>query len=563
MTAAPPGSAPIAPSPRLSLLVVALLALAYALPGIVGHDPWKPDEPYTFGVVLDMMASGDWVVPTNGGEPFVEKPPLYFWLSWASASALGTILPLHDAARVASFALVLASLAAVGGAARLCWGEGAEGIAVLLFLGAVGLEGHAQRMQVDLAMLAGFSLALLGLAGCVRQRDWGGALLGLGAGIGFLAKGLFAPAVIGVTALLLPLFFTQWRTRRYAIQLLIALVTVAPALLIWPLALHARSEELFGEWLNNNLGRFIGYYRPGAVSEPGTWSRALVWFLFPLWIYAAAAIGIERRPGWHRPGMQIGFTMAFVAAGVLAISASMRAVYALPVIPPLALAAVAALRRPENLLERVLGSVYIVLAAAMALFMWGVWALLVIEGGIPEGMPLARYLPAAFRMPVSIPELVAALVLTGAFASLAVWRRRLTAPSLSLWVGGLALAWGLAHTLWLPWLDAAKSYRSLFAEIAKRLPPNPECIATTSVGESERAMIWYYLGVPHRSRVTGREAECAALLWQFREHRPRAEPSSDIWRPVWRGSRPGDASEAFVLYLRREPARFTDNPRVR
>jgi 4-amino-4-deoxy-L-arabinose transferase-like glycosyltransferase len=417
-------------------------------------------------------------------------------------------------------------------------------------------------MHADLAVLAGFSLASLGFAGCARERGWGGAVLGVGAGMGFLGKGLFAPAVIGTTALLLPLFFAQWRTRRYALQLLVALVVVLPALIVWPRALYLRSEDLFLEWLNNNLGRFLGYYRPGAVSEKGGWSRALVWFLFPLWVYAAAAIAIERRAGWHQSGMQIGFTLAFIGASVLAISASMRDVYILPLIPPLALAAVAALRRPEHGLERILGSASIVIAAAAALFMWLVWGRLVFEGNIPDGFQPVRYLPATFPMPVSIPALLAAIAFTAAYVALALGRRRLAAPGLSLWVGAIALVWGLAHTLWLPWLDAAKSYRSVFAEIAKHLPPNPDCIVTTSVGESERAMIWYYLGVPPRSR-THRAGECSALLWQFRRHRPHPEPSSDVWRPVWRGGRPADTSEGFVLFVRRERAPFADNPPVR
>ncbi len=284
----------------------------------------------------------------------------------------------------------------------------------------------------------------------------GALALGFGAGIGFLSKGLLAPAVIGTTALLLPLFFAQWRTRRYALQLLVALIAVAPALIVWPWALYMRSEELFAEWLNNNLGRFLGYYRPGAVSHKGGWSFALVWVLFPLWIYASAAIAIERRPGWHRAGMQIGFTMAFVAASVLAISASMRDLYVLPLIPALALAAVSALRRPENGLESILGGACVVLATVAALFMWLVWGLLVFEGHIPQGLALRSYLPATFHMPVSVPSLVAAVALTAAFAVLVLVRRRVIAPSLSLWIGLVALVWGLANTLWLPWLDAAK-----------------------------------------------------------------------------------------------------------
>jgi len=203
-----------------------------------------------------------------------------------------------------------------------------------------------------------------------------------------------------------------------------------------------------------------------------------------------------------------------------------------------------------------------VLAAVAALFIWLVWAMLVFEGQIPEGLPLGSYLPATFHMPVSILALAAAVALTAGFVALVVVRRRLAAPALSLWVGLFALVWGLANTLWLPWLDAAKGYRSVFAEIGKHLPPNPDCIVTTSVGESERAMIWYYLGVRPRSR-NHHPGDCTALLWQFRRHRPHPEPSSEVWRPVWRGGRLGDTSEGFVLYVRRELAPFADNPPVR
>ena len=34
-----------------------LLCLAWLLPGLIAHDPWKPDEAYTFGVVYDPGAA--------------------------------------------------------------------------------------------------------------------------------------------------------------------------------------------------------------------------------------------------------------------------------------------------------------------------------------------------------------------------------------------------------------------------------------------------------------------------------------------------------------------------
>ena len=52
-----------------------MLAFACVLPGIIGHDPWKADEGYTFGNNYDLLQTGDWVVAHFAGEPFMEKPP--------------------------------------------------------------------------------------------------------------------------------------------------------------------------------------------------------------------------------------------------------------------------------------------------------------------------------------------------------------------------------------------------------------------------------------------------------------------------------------------------------
>ncbi|WP_418903878.1 ArnT family glycosyltransferase, partial [Burkholderia cenocepacia] len=83
-------------------LFVAALVCAYTLPGVLGHDPWKQDETYTFGIIQHMLETGDFVVPTNAGLPFMEKPPLYAWVATSLAWLLQRVMPLHDAARLAS-----------------------------------------------------------------------------------------------------------------------------------------------------------------------------------------------------------------------------------------------------------------------------------------------------------------------------------------------------------------------------------------------------------------------------------------------------------------------------
>src|ERR1700688_2852132 len=83
---------------------IALFAfcLSWLVLGLIGHDPWKPDEAYTLGLVYHIVHSGDWVVPALAGEPFIEKPPLYFVTAALFAKAFSWLVPLHDGARLAT-----------------------------------------------------------------------------------------------------------------------------------------------------------------------------------------------------------------------------------------------------------------------------------------------------------------------------------------------------------------------------------------------------------------------------------------------------------------------------
>ena len=64
-----------------------LICAAWIMPGLVGHDPWKPNEAYTFGLVYEILQGGSWVVPTLAHEPFVESPPLFILTAAAFAKS--------------------------------------------------------------------------------------------------------------------------------------------------------------------------------------------------------------------------------------------------------------------------------------------------------------------------------------------------------------------------------------------------------------------------------------------------------------------------------------------
>ena len=76
---------------RNSLLFIVVLCTLWIFPGLIGRDPWKPDEAYSFGLVYHILQTGDWVVPTLAGEPFMEKPPIFFLTAAFFARTLQTL----------------------------------------------------------------------------------------------------------------------------------------------------------------------------------------------------------------------------------------------------------------------------------------------------------------------------------------------------------------------------------------------------------------------------------------------------------------------------------------
>jgi len=218
-------------------LAVGLMA-AWIVLGLIGHEPWKPDEAYTFGLVWHILETGQWLVPTLGGEPFVEKPPLFFWTAALFAKAFAWALPVHDAARLASGFSVALTL-------WFTWlATGKRIAAALLLAGSLGYLQHAHQLITDNALVAGIAIGTCGLA---RSN---GLLLGTGAGIAFLSKGLLGPGMLALSALAL-FAFPAWRTRRYAISLGWAALAFAPWALIWP-ALPLKRPKLLTQNHSSN-----------------------------------------------------------------------------------------------------------------------------------------------------------------------------------------------------------------------------------------------------------------------------------------------------------------------
>jgi hypothetical protein len=122
--------------------------------------------------------------------------------------------------------------------------------------------------------------------------------------------------------------------------------------------------------------------------------------------------------------------------------------------------------------------------------------------------------------------------------------------ALQTWVVGLTLCWLLAATLFMPWVDAVKSYRQVFHSLQAARAPAAGCVASYGVAESERAMLHYYEGIVTERLETGPSSACTLILLEDPSGRlPRCSDDAS-WRPVWDAARPADHDEHFWLFQR-------------
>ena len=541
---------------RLSLWVLILLTTAYVLPGMVGYGPWKPDEPYMFGLIHSLLESGDWVVPALAGEPFMEKPPLMVWTAAFTAKLSSPwLLPEHGA-RLAIGVFMLIALTSLAGAARRWWGPGSGRYAILALIGSLGLLQHGHMMIPDIPLFAGIAVAFHGWAWIREQPCKGGVLFGTGVGMALMAKGLLGPGMLGVTAILLPMAFKSWRTRNYQRGLLIAVVVSLPWLLVWPVALYIRSPELFMEWFwFNNVGRFLGFSVPalGASHESAHLLKTVPWFTFPLLPLALWAVWKLRRRTFIHEGMQVSIMAFLVMLGTLAVSASGRVVYLLPMLIPLAIAATPVVSKVPVHIGQIADWGARIVFGGLALLCWFIWLTLALTGTPPPWPLLAAHLPMNYPFSVHLFGLAIAFLLTAGWLWTVVQLPRMKARAAISWASGLVLMWGTAFALLLPWIDAAKSYQATFREMSTVLPDEMRCLATRGLGESERGMLHYIAGVePERLEVKP-NANCEVLLWQGISNEAPHGADIDGWQLRWQGARPGERRERFWV--------FTRNPR--
>ena len=527
-------------------LLVGLLCVAWLIPGLVAHDPWKPDEAYTFGVVYEMIRGGSWIALTLAGEPFLREPPLYYLTAAASAIFFSPLLPLHDGARLATGLYMALTLVFCGLAGRELNGPGFGALAIALLIGCFGLVIRSHQLIPQVAGVAGCAIAYYGCARALRG-PMGGLWLGTGMGMVFLSQGIPETAVVALIALLLPLVSSAWRTRDYALALGLALVTALPWLIVWPLLLHTYSPELFRAWLQaDTVLRLYAGARTGLY-----YLRIMPWYAWPLWPLALWALWRAFGSSPVKPAISLPLTGFVITLLALSEAPDKRELYAMPLLLPLTLlatpGAVTLRRGAANAWYwfAVMGFTFFMLVG------WVYWSGL--ELGVPPRLHahLHRIQPGytpGFKL---LPFALGALYTIAWIAVLARLKRSPERPAF-VWAAGVTLTWALLAILFIGWIDTGKSYRGMIRGLEAAIPSSYRCVSSRELGEPQRAMLHYFAGiVTFREEAAERRRDCDLMLVQGSPQEERAPPGN--WIKIWEGNRPGDKVERYRLYRRIVP----------
>ena len=535
---------------RLPRLALCLFCAAYVLPGLFGRDPWRGADQTAFGYML-AIAEGRtaWFAPTLGGLP-PENAVLPHWLGAASIWLLSPLLDAPLAARV-PFGVLLAGVLALiwyttfhlartdaAQPVAFAFGGEAEPVdyaramadgALLALIASLGLLQMGHETTPELAQLFTAALALWACA-AAPFRGWRARLAMLGALPLLAASGaptmalLFGAAVCGITAR-----STYAAGRSFAPWA--AAATGLAGLTAWALGTWAWRVEF-----QANAAQGLQLVR--------LW----LWFLWPVWLLALWTLWRWRM---HLNKRHIALPLAWAVVSLLACVGGggfdRALMIGLPGFAVLAAFALPTLQRGTSAAVDWF-SVFFFTIAALAI--WVIYAAMVT--GVPE-RPAANVVKLApgFAMQFSLFPLLVAAAGTVAWLVLVRWRtgrhQHALWKSLVLPAGGVALAWLLLMTLWLPLLDYARSNRPWVSQL-KPLVPAGACIAAPGFARSAVAALEQY----GRWRVDARAggaSNCAILLRQERRGQP-APALAPGWEQIGRIRRPTDREETTVVLRR-------------
>jgi 4-amino-4-deoxy-L-arabinose transferase-like glycosyltransferase len=319
----------------------------------------------------------------------------------------------------------------------------------------------------------------------------------------------------------------------------------------WPLALHFSAPDHLAAWWALQIPpRFWS----AIGSDPFALAKNLPWFgwpALPLVLWTLWTRGRGFNGGLAVPGIEIPGTLALVIVVCLTLAPEPRAILATPLLLPLALLAAMEIDTLKRGFSAALDWFGILTFGLFAALVWWIWIDARVQGMSPTIAHLFRDIEVGYRPRVQWGALAVSVFLTALWITLVRPARRSNRRAVLNWAAGMTLIWGLYSTIWLPYLDSRRSYRSVAESLAAQLPATG-CVASRNLGEPQRALFRYFLKLSTVREEVSPAHDCDAVLHQY----GRIDRLPDVpegWYAAWEGRRRGDDTERFVLYRKVKP----------
>jgi 4-amino-4-deoxy-L-arabinose transferase-like glycosyltransferase len=332
--------------------IFAAVALAYFLAPLVASAPlFDPDEGLHAAIAQEMVLRGDYVTPAFLGQPFLDKPILFFWAEAVSLRLFGNN---ETAVRIPPLLFALLGMLSVALLGRSLFGEPAGLVAGIVYgtmLLPVGVSQVAvhdiglvpfmcvaafclHQISVASTPVASASLTAEALAKAVRRKILLFSIAaGVCLGLSILTKGLVGVVFAGLFAACLAVHRPA-AAIRLGVALALAGVVAAIVAAPWYFAMEAahpgylhyyfveRHLQGYLTATQRHAGRPWFYYVPIVLGGALPWTGYLAGVGLP-----AVALGRRRVLwGWFAIGLVF-----------LSLGESKLVTYALPLFPILAL----------------------------------------------------------------------------------------------------------------------------------------------------------------------------------------------------------------------------------
>lgn len=522
-----------------------LMAFAWLWPGVFSHDLWNPGEPTLLTVIEQFERQHTWQ-PMLFEQPFFDVAPVYVWLA---AVLRGMFAPwamdAYAAARLASVVFAAVGLLASGMAGFRLLGPHQGRSVVLILLGSVGLLPLTHFLSGFSVLFAAVGLVFWGFALARKQLVMACIWCAVGVVLAFQVGGLLLPVAVAVVGAVL-WRHKAWQGTRFVLFLLTSMALALPVAAIYPLALWFMQPEMFALYVQQHLfGIFGGMHDLRVGFALPYYAQHLGWFAFPA--LPLAVWTLSRKGVWQQAYGALTLTWLVVFALFLLMLPEKHQDWLVLMLLPLALLGAAQLDGLRRGAAAFLNWFGVMTFGLAAVFLW--LGFVAMNFGFPAKLAeRAAYFSPYYTRDLDILPIVFASLFTPLWL-VAITRRRIRGrQAVTNWAAGTTLVWALLLTLFLPWLDAAKSYRPVVQEMHNRLPENirnalmdgAACMSV-SPDDTTTRIAWQQYGYLPLS--TDLQRDCRYRLAVF-EQRGLPEKQNILWQ----GRRPRNKNEIFVFY---------------